>query len=169
VYGDTVFVRTHASLQATVVDTLLAGHLVTIVERKKEQATLKGLNAPWVAVTYEKEGQQRQGCLWSGLLALKPLRRGNTKFVYGVERVLQKKEKAGNEYFTTYDFIIGLKVLVENQIAARQQFKLEEGQSAAFTSATISDGKGLTGLKNIVALHFTGEACGIPALTYRFG
>lgn len=165
VYADTAFVRSSPALNATINDTLFVGDNITITSNEKETSTIKGIWAQWSKVHYQKGGKFRDGYIWAGLLTFNPMRRGETQFVYGLERVIESK-RDGVEL---KDYIIGLKVVVNKQKVASYKFKLEDSESARATMAQVSTNKGLPNIKNIIALTFSGEACAIPTLTYRFG
>lgn len=167
VFGDTVAVRSLPDVRSDLIDTLYTGMPIRIIKKEARSFFLRGFSAPWVYVQYFKNRVSKEGYVWSGLLALRPMRRGNTKFVYGIERVISKDTLFQKEKITIPVFHIKLKVLVDQQIMAWQQFRVE-GESAAFSNATVMTGKGLSNVQNIIAIIFSGEACGVPSYTYHY-
>jgi hypothetical protein len=168
VYADTAYVRSLPGTRSTVADTLLVGDNVTILSTEKVVSTIKGILAPWTKIRYNKKGLQKEGYIWSGLLTLNAMRRGETKFIYGVERVIRNNDTDVSTLVSD-EYIIGLKVVSDNQLMDAYKFKLDSRESINLTTSTVRDGRGLNNTKNIIALTFSGEACAIPTLTYRFG
>jgi hypothetical protein len=168
VYADTAYVRSSPGIKAGIHDTLFVGDNVTIISNEKTTSSVKGILAQWSKIHYWKDGKQKEGFMWAGLLTLNAMRKGDTKFIYGVERVVTNTDKDVPN-LKLEDYIIGLKVVKPKQKVAYYKFKLDSRESISFTTSQVGGGKGLDNIKNIIALTFSGEACGIPTLTYRFG
>ena len=166
VFGDTVFIRSSPGTASSILDTLYEGLLVTIVRKTEETSFFRGFHAPWFHVKYRKDENEREGFIWSGLLALQPARRGNTKFIYGIDRVFPKRNNEPNSSGQAR-YQVKVKAVVDVEKRAVESFPVEE-ESAVFTSASISTGNGLEGVQHLIAITFGGEACGIPAYTHYY-
>jgi len=161
VFGDTAFVRADTSLNAAVTDTLFAGDNLLLINQTKAEAQVQGFYAPWVNISYRKNGVTKTGVMWGGMISFQPMRRGNTKFVFGIDR--RTVVKRGMRVLT-----IVLKV-VENGIVVSKGFtKMFDGESTSFISGEVIPGGGLDGVKHIVQLMFSGESCGVSSYVFPF-
>jgi len=168
VYADTAYVRAAPGLQSSVIDTLFVGDNVTIQSNETILNKVKGFKAQWSKIGYNKDGQRKEGYIWAGLLTLNAMRRSDTKFIYGVERLVNTIDK--DEPSLQYDeYIIGLKVVVNKQKVADYKFKVNSRESMNFSYSKVEGGRGLMNVKHIIALTFSGQACAVPTFTYRFG
>jgi Bacterial SH3 domain len=168
IYADTARVRMEPSLQATVLDTLLTGDELTIVRKTDVELMGSGKTANWFSVQYIKNGTKKNGYIWGGLLSLKSMRRGNLKFVYGINTIVADDTiKYESDVYINQSAYAGLKVVQNNKVISRIQYKIGR-ESAVFTYAGMSDGKKLRNIEYIIRLGFSGEACGIPAYDNYF-
>lgn len=158
IFGDTVYVRLSASLQSPVIDTLFAGHEVFLVNKTSVHSMVRGFLAPWVSVRYKKNGVQHDGFIWSGLLSFNPMRRGQTKFIFGFDR--RTKHDA--------QFNGVLKVVENGKLVTQVSYKILDGESLSFIEGKIRPHGGLDHVSYIVSLNFSGEACGVNAYDYSF-
>jgi hypothetical protein len=95
-----------------------------------------------------------------------PLRRGNIKFVYGIERRADSIIKKDN--YTIRRFLVRLKAVQDGRVVASQSFITYDDESANSSYGKIMSGMGLTNVQNMVVIEFSGEACGIPTYDYYF-
>lgn len=166
VFGDTVFVRSAPSVGALVQDTLYAGDLVLVLKNSSNAMQLKGVNAFWATVSYEKGGKKKTGNVWTGLLSFTPMRRQATRFVFGFNRAFEKDSVIAGRKLKLRKYQVQLKVVEQGKVLATHGFLVNDDESLAFTQGSVRNGGGLTGVEQIVFLEFGGEACGIPAYTY---
>ncbi len=168
IFADTAYIRASASVRDAPLDTLLAGDEVKITAIVKQPFSIKGFTARWLNVTYTKGGAQKNGYVWEGLISFTPMRRGATKFVYGLNRMTDSISGKGDDEFKSKVYHIGLKVVLENAVVASAMFRMIADESAGFTEASAMAGQGLEGVSNIIRLTFSGEACGIPTYHYYY-
>jgi hypothetical protein len=168
VFGDTVFVRQGTGTSFKVLDTLFAGNDITIISIDTTQHLLKGFTAPWVKIKYKKDTVSKEGFIWAGLLSYTALRRGDVKFVFGVDRCISKTVTSNNEKYPEYSFVIKLKAMKFGSVLHQQKFTINGSESMAYTEGKVSGGNGLDGVQYLINLLFSGEACGIPAYTYTY-
>lgn len=163
VFNDTVNVREKPTQQSAVKDRLLKGAEVFIDSALSEKMTIGYKSAPWVQVHYFSNSQKRSGWIWAGTLCLKAMRRGDTKFLFNL--VHKDESKKGD---SAYWASVELQAFQGNTVADSKQFRVYY-ESLAFVDASVVPGKGLTGLKHLVKMYFSGEACGVPTLTQYIG
>ncbi len=168
VFGDTVFVRSASSIFSNVIDTLFVGHEVLLVNKTGQHFNLKGISAPWVNITYKKNGFSRKGVMWSGLLSFTPMRRAAKKFVFGFERRYSKDTIIDKTNQVLSKYLVVLKVIETGSLIAKTSFLLNDDDSFAYFSGEVHPGGGLEGIQHIIYLKFGGEACGIPFYKYPF-
>ncbi len=169
IFSDTAFIRSSPSTKQAAIDTLVAGDNINVTAITDKQLTIRGLNGPWLKISYNKYGEQRSGYVWQGLISCTPMRRGDIKFVYGVERradsTFINESKAKD---TIHRFFIRLKVVQNGGIIAKSSVITPDDESAGYCTGKVMSGMGLTNVQNIVVLSFSGEACGIPTYDYYF-
>jgi hypothetical protein len=160
VYNDTVNVRLEPSLRATITDTLLAGIEVFIQEKIDSTLQVGYKIAPWYKIKYPKNSSTKYGYIWGGVLSIKAMRRGNVKFMYA----LKSNTKAAAKLQGQYNAIAEIKVLQADTLKQLTAFNVYY-ESLAYNSAQILKPAGLAGIQHILAITFSGEACGVPTLT----
>ncbi|MBV7529853.1 hypothetical protein [Chitinophaga sp. sic0106] len=167
VYADTAYIRVSPDTRQAPMDTLFAGDNLVVLHTTQKAITVRGLRGPWLEVTYQKNGEQKNGYIWQGLVSLTPLRRGDTKFIAAVERradsVFVNEEQRRD---TLRRFLVKVKAVQNGIIKSTTSFITDDDESANFGYGKIMSGLGLTNVQNIVTLCFSGEACGIPSYFY---
>lgn len=169
VYADITNVRQGPGINYPIIDKLTLGQEVIInnIFDNKYVYTQNGIMACWISVSYVKDGINKQGYVWEGNLTFNPLRRGNTKFIYGINAIkLNKKQYPTEEHHTQYLYKVELKILVEDKLIDKKIFYTDTEQS--YTEANVYENLGLKDVKNIIRISFEGEACGIPSYYYYF-
>lgn len=165
IFADTALVRISPDTKQAAIDTLLAGDDIIAVDvLAGKLLTLKGLTLPWVQIKYKKDGVEKQGYVWEGLISFSPMRRGDMKFVFAYDRrvdTLIDKEKRPQ-------YIVKLKAVQARKILAATTFRIMDDESAGFSYVKVMGGLGLSNVQNIVSVGFGGEACGIPTNYYYF-
>lgn len=169
IFADTAFIRISPDTRQLPIDTLLAGDDVTITQITDKSLTLKGLKGPWLQVRYIKDGITKDGYIWQGLIGCSPMRRGDVKFIYAVDRRADSSYVLEGTKEISKRFLIRLKVVQKGKILASGSLITPDDESASYSTAKVMSGMGLTGVQNIITLTFSGEACGIPTYDYYFG
>ncbi|HEY9260193.1 hypothetical protein [Chitinophaga sp.] len=168
IFADTAFVRVSADTKQSPLDTLFAGDDITVTKITDQLLNLKGLTAPWVAIKYKKNGIDKEGFLWQGLISFAPLRRGDTKFVYAIDRHVDSVFVEDGVKTVTKQFLVKLKVVQAGKLKATGSCRVDDAEVANFTEARVMSGLGLSNVQNIITLTFTGSACAIPSNYYYF-
>ncbi|NIG54800.1 SH3 domain-containing protein [Chitinophaga sp. Cy-1792] len=169
IFADTAFIRSSPDTRKTATDTLYAGDNIQVIAITDNMLTIRGLKGPWLKINYIRDSIAHIGYIWAGMVSCQPLRRGDTKFVYGIER---KKDSTWYNDFkqkvTQSRFVVKLKTVKQRQIISQASFSVFNDESANFSYGKVMSGMGLTGVQHVIALNFTGDACSIPSNYYYF-
>lgn len=168
VFTDTMFVRSGPAQNATVIDTLYAGDEVLLINKSGGHLVLKGFSAPWVNISYRRNGVARQGVAWSGLLSFNPMRRGQTKFVYGLDRRWSRDTTIDKERVELAKILVRIKVVENGRVIAGNSFFAEDNGEHVYMQSKVAPGGGLDSVRHIIYIGFGGEACGVPFYSHPF-
>lgn len=168
IFSDTAYIRISPDTKQPPIDTLLAGDNISVTGAINKTLTIRGLQGPWLKISYNKNGEYRNGYIWQGLVSCAPLRRGDLKFVYGIERRADSIAVSGSKRDTIRRYLVRLKVVQNGVLLTKASQIISDDESANFSSGKIMSGMGLTNVQHIVVLTFTGAACGIPTDEYYF-
>jgi hypothetical protein len=150
VYSDIANVRAMPDQKSDIVSKVTAGQEIEVLATEddydKNLIVIDGFWGKWVPV---KINENISGWLWSNMLSYKQLRRGNTKFVFGIDKVIENGYKCS------------VKVIEDGKIIDRKTFEIGFEQTNG-TSASIIDNVLLENVKFVVRLYMGGEACAIP-------
>lgn len=168
IFADTALIRISPDTKQAPADTLFAGDNITIAGMVPNTLTIRGLKGPWLKIKYTKNGELKNGYVWQGLVSCMPLRRGDVKFVLGIERRADSVTGTGKEKNTIKRFQFKLKVVKQGAVLAKTTFVTFDDESASYCYGKIMSGMGLTNVQNMVSISIGGEACGIPLYSYYF-
>lgn len=164
IFADTAFVRVNPDTKQAPVDTLLLGDEVKITGFTGKNLLLKRMDLPWLKVSYKKDGQDKEGYLWEGLISFTQIRRGDLKFVYAYDRIVDTLiEKQPHE-----QYVVKLKVVQAGKQLTGTSFKIFATESSSFASGRVMSGLGLSNVQHIVSLEFGGDACGVETNCFYF-
>lgn len=149
VYSDAANVRSAPDINSKIVSKLAAGQEVEVMPFEENDfgnsVTIDHFRGQWVEIKVDNE---ISGWIWSNTLSYKQLRRGNIKFVFGIDKVVN------------YRYKCTLKAIESGKIIDRKSYEIgfEENR---FTDANIIDNVWLDNVKFVVRIYTSGEACGI--------
>lgn len=151
VFADSANIRSAANASAAKTDLVLAGQQLRIRKVLQEE-TMNGKQAPWLEVSYQKNNAERSGYLWAGLLSLTVTEKDGHLFLCSYRYPVKEEEPVQ----------VDVKVMLNGHLKERSFFSFTSAESTNAFAARWLPAKGLDGLKGILALSFSGEACGIP-------
>lgn len=166
VYAPKAMVRQSPSTAAPLVDSLLVGDKLIGKGMTKTFSTIKGMYAPWMQVEYNTTTGTRGGFVWTGLLGFQSQHKGDTAFIYGLEKVKSTQIEAG---FEQTKFTLGLKAVTNNMLLAVKEWTIDGGESSSFVASKKLGSMGLTNVQEVLRINLGGEACGIPTNYYYHG
>lgn len=147
-------VRSKPSLKGAVTDSLECGTGVQITSNPVNLTKLKGLDAPWFGVRYKKDGKEKTGFIWGGVLAIGSSADADGRiFLFGVHQEKEREEMVQQQ--------VSVIVLnAERKILTEKQFWRQVSGQSYYTCKLIG-ALGLKAVDNIFRMEFSGEACGI--------
>lgn len=156
--ADQVNVRAQATTSAAKIGQLPLSSSIILEEKSPEKLTLNGLSAPWYRIRFQQNGQNKEGYIWGGFIALGYLQAAenpNILFLYGFSKELRDML---NGYPRTQLYM---------QVRACRNFKEISkiefealGILATGLDATITDNKGVSGIQNMLQFSFNDGYCG---------
>ncbi len=162
----TANVRMEPDVAAAIVDSLPCGTPV-IAGPQSGFDEFRGMSAPWIKVKYNVAGLVREGYMWLGTLTLGHyINTDGTCFLYGIDQIQSSKDAEGN---ATIVWHIAVKVLDGRLQLLKERKRLLKNPEISMSAGKLLGDMGLQNLKDIFRIHFSGEACGIPADYYYYG
>lgn len=168
IFADTALIRSTPDTKQAPIDTLFAGDNITITGITHNGLIIRGIKGPWLKISYTKNGTVKNGYIWQGLVSCTPLRRGDFKFIYGIERRADSIYRSGKDKDTIRRYLVKLKVVQNGNILAKTTLVTYDDEGAQFSYSKVMSGMGLSNVHNIVVISFGGEACAIPLYEYYF-
>lgn len=156
IYANTANVRDQPGLDSEKIDQLVCGHEITTIKETEIKEEIDGISGNWIKVSYEKDGEQKEGYLWQGTLSYTQLRRGDIKFVFGLDNYNTK----------TYQTIASIKAVKDQKLLDKSTFEV---CAIATAGGQIIDKHGLKGISQVIEIMFGGAACGVPTCSNYFG
>lgn len=163
VFADIAYIRDYPSTRGRLLDSLPQETALIIKSESYNNAMARGFEAPWRRVSYVKDGQRKEGFIWSGLLALGRLvsEEGNI-FSFGFLRY--EKETS----YSPAAYMLQVKCFDRNKNLKSKDYYPAELDEQRYSEYKLLPSMGLSGLQNIFRIGFLGEACGIPSYYYYF-
>lgn len=164
VIADEAYIRAYPSTSARLLDSVVVGTAVKIISIGYNDNIIRGFYAPWHMISYQKNNETKTGFIWLGLLALsRHVDSEGTQYLFGFDRFIT----AGDD--TSDYYRCDLKLLDrKGQLIQKYNFHYDYLDQGYFSSELLPN-MGLKGLKNILKVEFSGEACGIPTEYYYVG
>lgn len=164
VFADVAYIRDYPDTDGTLLDSLTHGTMLLIASDGYNERTIRGYEAPWHEVQYEKNGHIKKGFIWLGLLALgRQIDDQGNQFIHGLLRFEEATAYGGNLYICEVKYLTA-----DQKLLGRAHYPVpKDGQT--YTTSKLLPDMGLEGLQYIHRVGFYGEACGIPTTHYYLG
>jgi len=145
VYADAANVRSAPDAKSEIVHKLTAGQEVEIISANQDgdETIIDGFRGKWLSVSVN---EKVSGWIWSNTLSYKQMRRGNIKFVFGIDRTVDYRHKCT------------VKAIENNKIIDRKSYDIGTEESN-YNDAKIIDNVLLHNVKFVVRLDMGGQAC----------
>ena len=151
--NDKLKVYEKANTSSKVIDKLPMGKSVVVKSNTMYRSIINGLELPWIEVSYEHDGKEKVGFLWSGFLSLPVENYAIDKsltFLFGVSKIVSIKQKKNTELV----LYMNCKVLSQGKLLAKKEFKSIYSGLSYYRNLNVYDNKGLNGIKNILNFDF---------------
>lgn len=103
IFSDTALVKVAPSNQAAEKDTLFLGDTVQIQLQTTYHEFINGFAAPWLKVDYYKNGFQRTGFVWAGMMAIATVKDKNGLLLLGLNKTIVKDKLVGKQLQISYE------------------------------------------------------------------
>lgn len=150
---DNINLYEKANTNSKVIDNLPLGKSVVVKSNTMSRSIINGLELPWIEVSYERDGKEKVGFLWSGFLSLSVENYATDKsltFLFGVSKIVSVKQKKNTELV----LYMNCKVLSQGKLLAKKEFKSIYNGLSYYRNLNVYDNKGLNGIKNILNFDF---------------
>lgn len=158
VFTDSANVRSEAGAAAAKTDLVYAGQELKVRKILQEE-TMNGKQATWCEVSYLKNGAERTGYVWGGLLSLTAVQKDGHLFLYSYRYPAKEEDPVQMD----------VKVMQNGVVKDRCFYSFPVRESTNAFGSRWLPAKGLSGLKGILVLSFSGEACAIPTYHQYLG
>lgn len=146
-----VNVRSSASTSGSIVANLPIGTEVEVLE-ETGNLKLKGLEMPWAKISFQDEGRNKLGYVWTGFLARDRYElTDNTYLVWGVEKLSE------GEYMNDVSF--QFRVYRNGQELSKTSVN-SIGDVHIYREVRVFGDRGVKGVRNIIEHEFSAEYCG---------
>ncbi|TDQ77163.1 hypothetical protein [Sphingobacterium yanglingense] len=163
VFADVAYIRDYPGTKGKLLDSIPQETLVIIKSDCYNNSTARGFEAPWRKISYIKEGKQKEGFIWSGLLAIGRMQhKDGTIFSVGFLR--RDKETS----YSPEAYMLQIKCFDTNHNLQTKVYYPAGLSEQRYSEHKLLPNMGLEGLENIIRIGFLGEACGIPSEYYYF-
>jgi hypothetical protein len=149
-----VNVRSEALPDASIISNLPIGSEVKILDMGGEH-TLKGIAANWYKVSFQVDGQMREGFIWGGLIASGKITctsNPGVDFLFGIS-----KSTAESEHYDR--FWAQIRAVKDNKELSKLEFPTPGSRTTPWTLEMIEN-HGLEGLKEVIVVSFSDGFCG---------
>lgn len=157
------YIRSEPNTKSSIIDSLQTGFPIQILEETKANLTLKGLDLPWILVSFVKNNQLQKGYLWKGFLAIGScVFNDKRNFITSVERKYTKKVQEVDYQYERVFYDFKTKIYdSEARILAEKVFSHPVSENYYVTNSVIPNW-GLQNVECVYRLAFNGESCGVP-------
>lgn len=158
VFADSANIRSEAGASAAKTDLVHAGQELKIRKVLQEEA-INGKHTNWYEVSYRKDGVEHTGCLWGGLLSLSAVQNDGHLFLCSYRYPAKEEDPVQMD----------VKVMLNGVVKDRCFYSFAMRESTSAFASRWLPARGLTGLRGVLVLSFSGEACGIPTYHQHLG
>lgn len=156
--ADKVNIRALPTTNSAKTGQLALSSSLLLEEKSSEKLVLNGLSAPWYRISFQQNGQNKEGYIWGGFIALgylQAIEDPNTLFLYGFSKELRDMH---NGYPRT-QLYMQVRACRNFQEISKIEFE-SLGILATGLDATIMNNKGVSGIQNILQFSFNDGYCG---------
>lgn len=156
VFADQANVRSAAAIDASIIDKLHIGDSLTVAEVSDQRLSLKGIETYWLKINYQKNGIQKEGYIWQGLLSNYKIHEGGIDFMGGIHQMTENDEESYHK-----NWVLQVKAIQNKQVIAQYEW-VEPFADATyvFTKSIDVNDKGIKNINTIIAVSYGGESCG---------
>ncbi|WP_022829320.1 hypothetical protein [Sphingobacterium paucimobilis] len=163
VFADMAYIRDYPSTKGKLLDSIPQETRVIIKSDSYNNSIARGFEAPWRKISYVKDGKEKEGFIWSGLLSIGRIQQKDGT-IFNIGFLRYEKETS----YSAATYLLEVKCFDSNGHLKAKDYYPAELSEQRYSEHKLLPHMGLEGLENIVRIGFLGEACGIPSFYYYF-
>lgn len=159
IFTDWARIRNSPDTNSRIADSLQANQQVLILTKDNAVLQLGERAAYWYKISYQKEGETKEGYIWGGNLAVGYRNKNGYDFLFGLSKTMDRKDKEFNQVYKQN--VAAVKVMEGNQLINEVSFDTGSQESLSYATFTIESSHQLKNVDFTLKVSVSGEACGI--------
>lgn len=159
IFTDWARIRNFPDTSSRIADSLQANQQVLILTKDNAVLQLGERAAHWYKISYQKEGETKEGYIWGGNLAVGYRNKNGYDFLFGLFKTIDRKDKEFNLVYKQN--MAAVKVMEGNQLINEVSFDTGSQESLSYATFTIESNHQLKNVDFTLKASVSGEACGI--------
>lgn len=159
IFTDWARIRNSPDTSSRIADSLQANQQVLILTKDDAVLQLGERAAHWYKISYQKEGEIKEGYIWGGNLAVGYRNKNGYDFLFGLSKTMDRKDKEFNQVYKQN--VAAVKVMEGNQLINEVSFDTGSQESLSYATFTIESNHQLKNVDFTLKASVSGEACGI--------
>jgi hypothetical protein len=159
IFTDWARIRNSPDTISRIADSLQANQQVLILTKDNAVLQLGERAAHWYKISYQKEGETKEGYIWGGNLAVGYRNKNGYDFLFGLSKTMDRKDKEFNQVYKQN--VAAVKVMEGNQLINEVSFDTGSQESLSYATFTIESNHQLKNVDFTLKASVSGEACGI--------
>jgi hypothetical protein len=159
IFTDWARIRNSPDTSSRIADSLQANQQVLILTKDNIVLQLGERAAHWYKISYQKEGETKEGYIWGGNLAVGYRNKNGYDFLFGLSKTVDRKDKEFNQVYKQN--VAAVKVTEGNQLIDEVSFDTGSQESLSYPTFTIESSHQLKNVDFTLKASVSGEACGI--------
>lgn len=159
IFTDWARIRNSPDTSSRIADSLQANQQVLILTKDDAVLRLGGRAAHWYKISYQKEGEIKEGYIWGGNLAVGYRNKNGYDFLFGLSKTIDRKDKEFNQVYKQN--MAAVKVMEGTQLIDEVSFDTGSQESLSYATFTIESSHQLKNVDFTLKTSVSGEACGI--------
>lgn len=160
VFTDWARVRQSPDVKAPVSDSLPSNQQVVVLQKEPVALQLGERAANWYKVSYQKDGETKDGYIWGGNLAIGYRNKDGYDFLFGISKTIDRTDKQFNQVYKQN--IAAIRAIQGNRLVSEVTFDTGSAESLSYATFTIESNHKLKEVLFTLKASVSGEACGIP-------
>lgn len=161
VFTDYSRVRQAPDVESLVFDSLKTNHEIFILKKSERILKLGERAANWYKISYQKDGQNFEGFIWGGNLAVGFRNKNGYDFLFGLTKTINKKSADFDG--SIQQNYASIKLLEGNNVIDEVSFETGLGESLSYATFNIESSHRLKNVELTLKATVSGEACGIAS------
>lgn len=160
VFTEWARVRQSPDVRGRVSDSLQSNQQVVVMQKEPVALQLGERAANWYKVSYQKDGETKEGYIWGGNLAIGYRNKDGYDFLFGISKTIDRTDKKFNQVYKQN--IASVRAMQGNRLVSEVTFDTGSAESLSYATFTTESNHKLKEVLFTLKASVSGEACGIP-------